>query len=193
MPLSLAYFCSLWLYPNGFHIFCWPALTHFLSCFICLSLYVSFQPSPLGVVWIWVEYLRAWRPQNKWPRKHNWLIWVRTVITQCLMCSLKNKFCQRNLMISAGLLFNWILYTITNLMNQQWWLSGLSHHVSNSSRDSGLGPRFQSHLRQFYKLMVLTKKAIINASWIPTDYANIEKWFTWSFSQTLSINSYLAA
>ena len=28
--------------------------------------------------------------------------------------------------------------------HRPWWLSGLSHHVSNSSRDKGLGPRFKS-------------------------------------------------
>ena len=30
--------------------------------------------------------------------------------------------------------------------NRPWWLSGLSRHVSNSSRDRGLGPRFESPL-----------------------------------------------
>ena len=31
-------------------------------------------------------------------------------------------------------------------INRPWWPSGLIHHVSNSSRDRQLGPRFESSL-----------------------------------------------
>ena len=37
---------------------------------------------------------------------------------------------------------------------QQWWICGLFCHVSKSIRDGQLGPEFQSHLSQFYKLVV---------------------------------------
>ena len=35
-------------------------------------------------------------------------------------------------------------------LNWPWGPSGLSRHVSNSSRDRGLGPRFESRLRHVY-------------------------------------------
>ena len=53
-----------------------------------------------------------------------------------------------------------------NFAIQPWWLSGLIHYVSNSSRYRQLGLEFESRLRRFYKLIyALTKKAkaIINA------------------------------
>ena len=36
-------------------------------------------------------------------------------------------------------------------LTRSWWPSGLSRHVSNSSRDRVLGPRFESHLRHVIK------------------------------------------
>ena len=43
--------------------------------------------------------------------------------------------------------------------NQPWWPSGLSRHVSNSCRDTRLGPRFKScsgHLfGQFYEVELI--------------------------------------
>ena len=40
--------------------------------------------------------------------------------------------------------------SILCVLNRLWWPSGLSRHVSNSSRDRSLGPRFESHLRQVF-------------------------------------------
>ena len=37
---------------------------------------------------------------------------------------------------------------INNDINWLWWPSGLSRHVSNSSRDRGLGPRFELSAKQ---------------------------------------------
>ena len=36
--------------------------------------------------------------------------------------------------------------TINSKNNRPWWPSGLSHYVSNSSRDRHIGPRFKSPL-----------------------------------------------
>ena len=42
-----------------------------------------------------------------------------------------------------------IVLDLNNIfLNWPWWPSGLSSHVSNSSRDRGLGPRFESPSRQ---------------------------------------------
>ena len=49
-----------------------------------------------------------------------------------------------NSVVSDGLV---ILMNMLHDLNRPWWLSGIFRHVSNSSRDRGLGTRFESPTR----------------------------------------------
>ena len=124
-------------------------------------------------------------------QSNGWIIWVNR-----FECNLTDR--QLLLMLIRQLkhfqenLKSWShSYEIIFFMNntKMWWPSCLSRHVSLSSRDRSLGPKFESRSRRFYSLMMLTKKAITNTLW-PLDCGMNNIWFsTWCWILTRNVKS----
>ena len=86
------------------------------------------------------------------PFKISWTIWIPdTYLWNGFMLLHKKEFQNRGLSILTRTCktirpTGTFIIIISISLNWPWWLSGLSHHVSNSSRDRRLGPRFKSPL-----------------------------------------------